>query len=205
MTLDRSRADSTASINPPSAISNSRKSMISNTEPYSNQTVSPIKMQLMPSKLELKTVSSNQPEKDLKFETPRMGGQAEISDAPLLDEEKFRLADLRLKEIFLFYAKNHSSVSGKQLPFELINKGMECLTLAGITKLFKDYGITFNKLKLQFLFKRFSDDGYLCTYEQFLSVAGATLDERSSMNHLGGMDPVLLESIYYKFQCLQAF
>jgi hypothetical protein len=72
---------------------------------------------------------------------------------------------MRLKEIFLYYSKNHSSVGGKTLPFELIGKSLGSLTLAGLMKLFKDYDIYFNKVKLQFLFKRFGQDGTLVTYD----------------------------------------
>ena len=71
-----------------------------------------------------------------------------INDAPLEEEERFRLADMRLKEIFLFYSKNHSSVGGKTLPFELIGKSLGSLTLAGLMKLFKDYDIYFNNISI---------------------------------------------------------
>ncbi len=72
---------------------------------------------------------------------------------------------MRLREIFLYYSKNHSSAGGKTLPFELIGKSLGSLTLAGLMKLFKDNDIFFNKVKLQFLFKRFGQDGTLVTYD----------------------------------------
>ena len=31
--------------------------------------------------------------------------------------------------------------------------------------MFKDYNLPFTKIKVQFLFKRFCDDGFLATYE----------------------------------------
>ena len=67
--------------------------------------------------------------KTLNYETPRIGSakgddmattlaNLNLHDGPLEEEEKFRLADMRLKEIFTSYSKQYSSTGGKTLTFD---------------------------------------------------------------------------------------
>jgi hypothetical protein len=77
----------------------------------------------------------------LNYETPKNGsrdgdvfvlGEDEDSffmdERPLQEKELFKLADMRLKEIFNQYAKNYSSTAGKALTFDKINQGYESLS-----------------------------------------------------------------------------
>lgn len=77
----------------------------------------------------------------LNYETPRnhsrendvfVLGEDEDSffmdERPLQEKELFKLADMRLKEVFNQYAKNYSSTAGKALTFDKINQGYESLS-----------------------------------------------------------------------------
>ena len=124
----------------------------------------------------------------LNYETPRnrsregevyVHGEEEDSffmdESPLQEKELFKLADMRLKEIFNQYAKNYSSTGGKALTFEKINHGYENLSQPGFQKILKDYNIVGDKVKVQFLFKRLSTDGSLATYQEFQDMIAVLL------------------------------
>lgn len=74
----------------------------------------------------------------------------------------------------------------------MISRGLEGLPIQGVVKMLKDYSINFDKLKLRFLFKRLASDGSLATYPQFLDIMTGIIDTN-------------IDTIYEKFQCLQAF
>jgi hypothetical protein len=127
----------------------------------------------------------------LNYETPRQGSPENgvyvlgeddnasdsffMDESPLQEQELFRLADMRLREVFNQYAKNYSQTGGKALTFDKINQGFENLTQAGFLKILKDYNIIGDKVKVQFLFKRLSTDGTLATYKEFQDMIAVLL------------------------------
>jgi hypothetical protein len=94
---------------------------------------------------------------------------------------------MRLKEIFTQYAKTYASTAGKALTFDKIYKGYECLNQYGFSSLLKDYGIhNVDKLKVQFLFKRLSTDGYLSTFKEFKNMLGVLVAGQNSTQTIAG-------------------
>jgi hypothetical protein len=108
----------------------------------------------------------------LNYETPRDNQLINnenfppgmFDEYPLETKEKHKLADMRLKEIFSVYSKQHSNTGGKTLTFDKISKGTEELSLSGLFKLLKDYFVVHTNIKVHFLFKRIAGEGLLINY-----------------------------------------
>ena len=151
--------------------SNTPQQLIKIVSPSTEKELGTLKINSKEPLLNVQTLKYETPRKSIEQDNSHHGfpNNINITTAvnlnPLNKEERLQLSELRLNEIFNQYSKKHSDTAGKNLTFDKISKGLETLTLAGVTKLLKDYRITeFNKVKLHYLFKRYASDGHHITY-----------------------------------------